>query len=136
MTRNGPPPIQALGEDPPPLEPRPANQAPTSKADRESKPKGKPVGERFKTINVFADFSLAQLTRAEIAVWLLLWRDTRDGIARTGTSDLARRAGCNRCTVFRALRRLEQMGLVQAAHRGGLGKGLSRYRVRSLTKED
>jgi hypothetical protein len=40
-----------------------------------------------------ADFTLSALTRAEIAVCLLLWRDTKsDGTAQTSQADLARRA--------------------------------------------
>ena len=48
------------------------------------------------------------LTRAEIAVWLILYRDTREGTARTSYDELARRAGLNRRNVGRAVRRLEQ----------------------------
>ena len=47
------------------------------------------------------------LTRAEAAVWFILYRDTKpDGTARTGQTDLARRAGCNVRSVGRALARL------------------------------
>ena len=97
-------------------------------AGKAGKAKGK-ARDRFAVLNAFVDFALADLTRAEIAVWLILYRDTRDGTARTGLTDLARRAGCNRSTVFRRLRRLEALGLVRVVHRGGLGKGLSIYRV-------
>jgi predicted transcriptional regulator len=134
MIANGQPRILAVGEEPPPLVAQP-KPAPSGNAGKSDKAKRKSSGERFKTFNTFADFTLAQLSRAEIAVWVLLWRDTREGTARTGIADLARRAGCNRSTVFRALRRLERLGLVQVVHRGGLGKGASRYRVRPLTKD-
>jgi DNA-binding MarR family transcriptional regulator len=63
---------------------------------------------------------------------LVLYRDSRDGIARTGQTDIARRAGINRRTVYRALRRLEGRGLVKIVYARGLGRGLSRYRVRGL----
>lgn len=99
------------------------------------KPKGK-AGERFKTLNTFVDFTLAGLSRAELAVWLILYRDTRDGTARTGYDDLARRAGCNRRNVGRALRRLEELALLHVVHRGGLRRGVSRYRVASLAREN
>ncbi len=126
IPRNGtaPRPL-AVGEEPPPLDAGP----PPGKA---SKAKGK-AGERFKVLNAFVDFTLADLSRAEIAVWLILWRDTRDGTARTAYDALARRAGLNRRNVGRAVRRLEQLGLLQVVHRGGLGRGPSRYRVRPLT---
>src|SRR5262245_47422974 len=128
-SRNGAPLPLAVGQEPPALNPEsPRDRWPAS-GDR-GKAKGKTVaGERFKVINAFADCTLAELSRVEIAVWLLLWRDTRDGTARTAYDDLARRAGCNRRNVGRAIRRLEQLGLVQVVHRGGLGRGPSRYRV-------
>jgi hypothetical protein len=100
------------------------------------KAKGKrTAGDRFRVLNNFADFALANLSRAEIATWLVLYRDTRDGTARTSYDDIAHRAGLNRRNVGRALRRLESRGLVKIAHRGGLRKGVSRYRVRGLPKD-
>src|SRR4051794_25915346 len=96
---NGQPRPLAVGDEPPPLNPRPAKSALADKVDMRDKPKGKAAGDRFRTLNTFADFTLVTLSRAEIAVWLLLWRDTRDGTARTGITDLARRAGCDRSTV-------------------------------------
>jgi predicted transcriptional regulator len=127
--------IIPVGEELPPMEPR-SDRSRKPTPGKASGPKEKPgkrsAGERFRTLNTFVDFTLADLSRAEIAVWLILYRDTRDGTARTGIMDLARRAGCDRSTVFRALRRLERIGLVKIVHRGGLGKGVSRYRVRPL----
>jgi hypothetical protein len=101
---------------------------------RTGNPRRKPAG-RFAVLNAFVDFSLAGLSRAEIAVWLVLYRDTRDGIARTSYDDLARRAGCNRRNVGRAIRRLERLGLLRIVHRGGFRRGVSRYRVRPLARE-
>jgi DNA-binding transcriptional ArsR family regulator len=124
MTSNGHPRPLVVGEEPAPLTPAPSRA--------KARPKGKPAGERFKTLNGFVDFTLADLSRAEIAVWLILYRDTRDGTARTGYDDLARRAGLNRRNVGRALRRLEERRLVQVVYRGGFHRGLSRYRVRAL----
>src|SRR5262249_58998603 len=98
------------------------------------KPKRK-ARERFAVLNAFVDFTLSKLSRAEIAVWMILYRDTRDGTARTGIADIARRAGCNRSTVFRAVRSLERAGFLKVVYRGGLGKGTSRNRVRPLAKD-
>jgi hypothetical protein len=129
--------IMAVGDEPPPMDG--PNLAPSHHSHR-SKPKGKPdgakskAGERFGILNAFVDFAMADLSRAEIAVWLVLFRDTRDGTARTSYDDIARRAGCNRRNVGRALRRLEQRGLLKIVHRGGLRRGVSRYRVGSQPK--
>ena len=127
--------IIAVGEEPPPMDgPAPSNHP------HRGKPKGRPggakakAGERFAVFNAFVDFALADLPRAEIAVWLVLFRDTRDGTARTSYDDLARRAGCNRRNVGRAARRLERLGLLKVVHRGGLRRGVSRYRACALPK--
>jgi DNA-binding transcriptional ArsR family regulator len=130
--------IIAVGEEPPPMEgPTPAE----SGDGRQRHPgksrggaKGK-AGERFAVLNAFVDFALAELNRREIAVWLVLYRDTRDGTARTSYDDLARRAGLDRRNVGRALRQLEGRGLVKVVYRGGLRRGVSRYRVRGLPKD-
>jgi DNA-binding MarR family transcriptional regulator len=80
-------------------------------------------------INAFVDFTLAELSRNEIAVWFILWRDARNGVARTSQADLARRAGVADRTVRRALTTLQQRGLVDVSSRGGLGRGPSSYQL-------
>jgi DNA-binding MarR family transcriptional regulator len=85
-------------------------------------------------LNAFVDGSMAGLSRSETAVWLVLYRDCRDGTARTGMADIARRAGCDKRTVVRAVHRLERYGLVQVVRRGGLGRGPSVYRVRGVPR--
>jgi hypothetical protein len=122
--------ILRVGEEPPPL--GNAGSPPSPNGDRKPGAKRAAAG-RFATLNAFVDVALKDLSRAEIAVWLVLYRDikARDGSARASYDGLARRAGCDRRTVGRALRRLERLGLVQVMHRGGLGRGTSRYRVRA-----
>jgi hypothetical protein len=97
------------------------------------KAKGK-TSERFAVFNASVDFALADLSRRDIAGWLVLYRDTRDGTARTSYDDLTRPAGLNRRNVGRAIRGLEGWGLVKVVHRGGLRRGVSRYLVRGLPK--
>ena len=120
-----------VGNEPPPML---TAEEKERKAGKPSKPKG-PAKGRFREINTFADFSLASLDRAEIAVWLLLWRDTKDGTARTSQADIARRAGITDRSVRRAVATLERKGLLIVAYRGGLNRGLSVYRVRPLGKD-
>lgn len=117
-----------------------ATPAPSSNGQRRRQSGGRvpakgKTAERFAVLNAFVDFTLTDLSRREIAVWLVLYRDTRDGTARTSYDDLARRAGLNRRNVGRAVRRLEARGLVKVVHRGGLRRGVSRYRVRGLQKD-
>jgi hypothetical protein len=95
------------------------------------KPKRRTRSHRFATLNAFTDFALADLTGAEVKVWLVLFRDTKaaTGTARTGQADIARRAGLEPRTVRRALASLEAKGLVRVVRRGRLSAGPSVYRV-------
>ncbi len=85
---------------------------------------------RFEMLNAFVDDGMADLSRAELAVWLILYRDTqRNGIARASLDDLARRGGMNRQTASRAVGRLARRNMLQVIRRGGLNSGPSAYRV-------
>lgn len=86
---------------------------------------------RFAVLNGFVDGIMGTLPRAAALVWVCLWRDTKpDGLARTAVTDLARRVGGDRRTVLRALRLLTDRGLLDTVRRGGLGRGVSAYRVK------
>jgi CRP-like cAMP-binding protein len=84
---------------------------------------------RWATLNGFVDVKMADLTRAELAVWLVLYRDTRDGTARAGVADIARRAGCHRGSVVRAVQSLKARGLIRVVKRGRKNGGTSVYEV-------
>lgn len=85
---------------------------------------------RFAVLNGFVDASMGTLPRAAALAWICLWRDTKpDGLARTAVADLARRVGVDRSTVLRALPLLVERGLLEVVRRGGLGRGVSVYRV-------
>jgi hypothetical protein len=89
------------------------------------------LAARFATFNGFTDGVMGTLPRAAALVWVCLWRDTKpNGLARTAVDDLARRVGGNRRTVLRALRLLDERRLLDVVRRGGLGRGVSAYRVR------
>src|SRR5690606_7337784 len=62
------------------------------KATKPGKGKSK-TRDRFAVLNGFVDAGMAGLTRAELAAWLVLYRDTRNGTASTSIADIARRAG-------------------------------------------
>jgi len=115
-----------------PMEPEPPRNC-----DRKGvipKTSKKKAAGRFAVLNNFVDFSLHELTRACLAVWLILYRDTKDGTARTSQADIARRAGISVRAVRTAIRRLESLGLLTVVYLGGLNRGVSRYRVAPLTK--
>src|SRR5580698_3593636 len=85
---------------------------------------------RFELLNAFVDSGMADLSRAELAVWFILYRDTKkDGTARTSLDDLARRGGMDRQTASRAVGKLKRRKMLGVVKRGGLNKGPSVYRV-------
>ena len=94
------------------------------------------TADRFAVLNSFVDFTMLKLKRTDLAVWLVLYRDTKsDGIARTGQADIARRAGVTDRTVRRSLGRLRSRGLLDIVRRGRLGAGPSAYRVHAVSAD-
>ena len=95
---------------PPPLvSPMVSRPTRPPRPEEAAKPHSKAAG-RFGVLNEFVDCSLEGLTRAELVVWLILYRDTRDGTVRTAQADIARRGGICRRAVQKAMRRLENWG--------------------------
>ncbi len=84
-------------------------------------------GSRWAMLNAFVDVTLCGLPRSELAVWLVLYRDVRDGNARTGMTDIARRAGCTKRAVVGAIKSLVARGLVRVIRRGRRNQGTSVY---------
>jgi len=74
--------------------------AKTFKAKTEPKRK---TADRFAVLNAFVDTTLAELSRSEIAVWFVLYRDTRNGTVRTSQANIARRAGMSVRSVGKAI---------------------------------
>lgn len=109
------------------------SKANNTNANPKQPPKKNTAG-RFAVLNAFVDCSLSGLRRSEIAVWLVLYRDVRDGSVRTSQADIARRAGLSDRAVRSALAKLEQLGLLVCIFRGGLNRGTTRYRVEPLAK--
>ena len=92
------------------------------------------AGDRFAMLNTFVDAGMFGLTKVELGTWLVLFRDTRDGIAHTGESDIAARIGCSQRAVTAAVSSLHRTGLLVRVSRGGINRGPSRYRVYPLPK--
>jgi DNA-binding MarR family transcriptional regulator len=85
---------------------------------------------RFEMLNAFVDSGMADLSRAELAVWLILYRDTKqEGTARASLDDLALRGGMDRQTASRAVGRLARQKMLQVIRRGGINRGPSAYRI-------
>jgi hypothetical protein len=112
----------------PPMEPAEPTAEQSKPKRRASRRK---TGNRFAVLNAFVDAAAGELSRSEILVWLVLYRDTRNGIAETSQADIARRARLSSRTVRYAIGRLTKRGLLALVYRGGLNRGTSKYRVLS-----
>ena len=103
----------------------------TSKPPARKKKQRKPASvHRFAVMNEFLDCTVADLTRSQALVWLVLFRDTRNGTARTSMQDIARRIGTSRRRTQDAINALISMGLVDRVRRGGINQGPSVYIVK------
>ena len=102
-------------------------------APPEPKPKGRGAGSlvaKIKLANAFLDETYARLKPVQRDVWLILWRDERDGLARTAQQDIARRCGDrNENAIQRAITELVKLGLLVVVERGRVGKGPSSYQL-------
>jgi biotin operon repressor len=99
---------------------------------KKCKPSHKASRDRFAVLNEFVDFSVQGLTKAEIGTWLVLYRDTRNGTAKTSQGHIAKRLGVSSRAIRKAVRKLIDIGLLVVVHQGGLNTGPSVYRVESL----
>lgn len=121
-----PPDAVLRGDDEPeaPPSPPPASMA---------KPKRRGRSERFNALNALVDVTMSELTGAELKVWLVLFRDTKqNGLAQTGQTDIARRAGLSIRGVQKAIGKLRAKGIIDVMYLGRLNNGPSRYRVHPL----
>jgi hypothetical protein len=100
-----------------------------SKPNRASR---KQTANRFGCLNAFVDCSMAGLSRAELATWLVLYRDERGGSVCISQQNIARRAGASVRHVKKAIANLVSMGLLTVVYQGGLNRGPSRFRVNPL----
>ncbi len=118
----------------PPLElPTPQPASTTGNARKATK-RMAITANRFGEVNAFVDFSMADLKRTELATWFVLWRDTKNGIARTSMEDIARRIGASKRAVVNAVAGLTKRGLLTVVYRGGMRRGMNVYRLNSLAK--
>jgi len=120
---NDPPPLRVVRDD-----------AAKTEAKTPHKKTTKRDGNRWNELNQFIDVTMRELTPAQTAVWLTLFRDERKSVSKSAQTYIAERCGLSRESVSRAINELERRGLVQTLHQGGLNQGLSWYRVRALNK--
>lgn len=94
--------------------------------------------ERWMLFNRLIDVEQRRLTDSEFRVLLTLFRDSKNGIARTAQSDLAKRTGKCRGTIVRAIKKLIEKDIIEIVTQGGLfgpegQKEVSQYRIKRYT---
>jgi predicted transcriptional regulator len=89
---------------------------------------------RFRDLNAFVDTSMADLSRAELATWLALFRNAREGVTQTAIETLSKVTGTSRPHVIKAIGKLCERGLIDRIRTGALNRGASVYRVHPLPK--
>jgi hypothetical protein len=129
-----PPRRESIGENAaqiaPTVQSRPAGAIPRNQPSRPRRRR------RWNAFNTFVDCSLRSLTRAEIVVWAILFRDTKDelGEVHTSQTDIATRGGLSRRAVVDAIKGLREKELLEIVRQGGMRRGMSSYRVRPLDR--
>lgn len=103
------------------------NRKPATSSTAKAAGRGK--GDRWAAYNGFVDHTLRELSEAELRVWLILFRDVRDGLARAGMTDIARRAGLSRRGVIKAVAGLKHLRLIEVVVRGSVNGSTNAYRV-------
>jgi hypothetical protein len=79
--------------------------------------------EWFVNFAAFVDQGVRTLSRSELAIYLILMRDTQpDGIARAGLTDLATRGGMSRRSASRAVQALIKQGVLRVIRHGVPGR--------------
>jgi hypothetical protein len=104
---------------------------PLTKPARRAKAGARTAGEagRWAMLNEFIDTTIRTIGEAEGRVWLVLFRDVRGGLARTGMTDIATRTGMTRRAVVKAIASLKRCGLVEVATRGSVNGSTNSYRI-------
>ena len=109
--------------------PRAAGKEKSLPVAARSEPRSKKSAQRFKMLNQFVDDDMQNLTPRQLKVWLCLYRDSYNGVAKSEQGYIAKRCGLRRPTVSTTIGQLEELGLVKTIHQGGLNKGISTYSV-------
>lgn len=87
------------------------------------------VAGRFRLINRFLDKHARNCSTTAALAWVVIWRDSRDGIAVTSYMRLADRLGVSRATAARAIRQLRELGYLEVARSGSEALGPTWHRA-------
>lgn len=110
----------------------PGEEPPKPKAKAPKAPKKD--ANRWQEFNHVVDVVMRDLPPAQLAVWVVLFRDERGGVSKSAQTYIATRCGLSRESVSRAIAGLVRRGLVTILRKGGINKGFSWYRLTHYTK--
>lgn len=92
------------------------------------------IAGRFGDLNAFIDTAMADLTRAEIATWMTLFRftDVKKNSVTISIEKIAERSGTSVRHTHKAIGTLLEKGLLERLKTGSLNTGASVYRLHPL----
>lgn len=108
----------------------------TEKPTPKPKATSSETANRFSALNAFIDYMMVDLTRAELATWLVLYRDTRNGVVQASIDAIAKRTGTSRQHTQKAITSLQRRGFIEQIKKGAINSGASIYRVKTLSAKD
>lgn len=85
--------------------------------------------DRWAMFNDFVDGGMAGLTRAEMAVWFVIFRDTRNRSTQISMKHISNRAGCSVQSVGAAVKKLCSLKRLKRTVKGSIFGGASRYEI-------
>lgn len=104
------------------------SDGPQETGNAESQAKAR-KGDRWATLNSFVDMIAPRLTLAERAVWLVMFRYSRDGVCDTSERAIAMQAAIDKASAGRALRQLVALRLVWPVFKSNCKGASSRYGI-------
>lgn len=108
-----------------------AAESPTAQAPKPTAKPASPAGDRWPMLNDVVDYIARVMGEAELRTWIILYRDTKkNGLARTGMTDIARRSGMTRRGVVKAIAGLKARGLLEIADPGTIHGKPNTYRLK------
>lgn len=93
------------------------------------KGKKRKAGERFATLNAFTDATMRTLTPAQIAVWVILFRNERNGTTSRSVRQIATDGGLSLSGAHQSLASLIEAGLVEILQRARHRDEATTYRI-------
>ena len=92
-------------------------------------PTGRPSGRWWGVLAAYVGHGMRQVSAGATCVWLVLFRNSRDGVVTRSREQIAATTGYTPKHVGRLLRELVSAGFLRVERRGRKQSGPTRYRI-------